>query len=164
MSSGKNWLDNKLSGLRSRSASPNPNPRPSSRSSSPMPPHGAHPLVRMPSSDTLNQSIHNALVLNDGTEQSKDEIIISLKKANATLTDRSAEMEATLMNQCNVLAAEIEDQGSALQVKNDEIAKLNANLIQMKMALEDKDSKISSMSNENSFQKQTIIDLKNQLF
>jgi len=164
MSTGKNWLDNKLSGLRSRSASPNPNSRPGSRSSSPMPPHGAHPLVRMPSSDTLNQSIHNALGLGDGTEQSKEEIIISLKKANVTLTDRSAEMEATFMNQCNVLAAEIEDQGGALQVKNDEIVKLNANLIQMKMALEEKDSKISNMSNEKSFQKQTIIDLKNQLF
>ncbi len=68
------------------------------------------------------------------------------------------------MNQCNVLAAEISDQGEALKVKNTEIKLLNEQIVKMKLALKERDATLSTVQNENSFQKQTITDLKNQLF
>ena len=157
-----------MEGIRSRSPSPNPNGRTAPalnsssrprRSASPapaLPP--APPLRRLLSTETIDRSNHNAFDNDDGSGLSKDEIIAELKKANAALTTKTAEMEATFMNQCNVLAAEVSEQASALKVKNGEISLLNARSVAAE------DTALSTLDNESSFQKQTITDLKNQLF
>jgi len=162
---GSSWLENKMKNIRTPTRSQSPSRQTSSRSSSPaptLPP--AAPLTRMPSSDALDRSTHNAVAKDDGSELTKNEIIAKLKKANAVLTDRTADMEATFMNQCNVLASAITDQTQDLNVKDVEIANMNAKIATMEDQLIQKDSMISKVEEEKVFQKQTIIDLKNQLF
>jgi chromosome segregation ATPase len=114
----------------------------------------------MPSSDTLDRSIHSY----DSKQLSQGEIINRLRKANAALTDKTAEMEATFMNQCNVLATEISEQAAVSKEKDDKFSSLNARLVRIKGKSEEKDILITSLENEQSFQKQTITDLKNQMF
>ena len=160
------WLESRIRGLRSaRSRSPSVNGR-RSRSASPaqsqLPP--ALPLGRMPSSEALDRSIHNVIPQDDGTEKSKDEIIAKLRKANAALTDKTAEMEATFMNQCNVLASEIVEQVDTIKTKDEAILSFNARLVSIEDKSKEKDTIISKLRTEKSFQKQATTDLKNQLF
>ena len=118
----------------------------------------------MPSSESLDRSIHNAIDGHGNEHLSKDDIITKLKKANAALTDRTAEMEVSFMNQCNKLALEITEQTAKLNVKNEEITSINSNLLNVKEQLMQKDEVITSLEEEKVFQKSTITDLKNQLF
>ena len=68
------------------------------------------------------------------------------------------------MNQCNGLASEIAEQTQALKDKSVEIATMITKHSTMENQLIQKDGKISKVEEEKNFQKQTIIDLKNQLF
>jgi len=146
---------------RARSESPGPRPPPNSQTTPGPPPA----LKRMPSSDTLDRSTHNAIPTNpSGSEQSKDEIIVKLKKANAALTAKAAEMEAAFMNDCSILSSQISQQKEIVKHKDEENAALMAKVKSHESKLKEGIQIISAMESEKVFQKQTITDLKNQLF
>ena len=155
--------DKMIASIRGRSESPVPTtraPRPEGKSSTPVPSR-----TRLPSVESLNRSSHNAIDIDDdGSEKSKDLIIASLKKANAALTTKTAEMEATFMNQCNVLAAEISAQQQVIEEREKENEHLKTKVKSHESQLKEGIQIITALEKEKQFQKQTITDLKNQFF
>ncbi len=156
----REWIGNTMRNLRTRSQSPAPSNQPQeserqSRSES----RTKLPPARMPSPAALDRSIHNAT---DG--HSKDEIIAYLKKTNAALTEKTAEMELTFMNQCSQLSAQIEEQKEIVKHKKKEIASMSDQTRNMQDAINSREDTIQKLAQDNAFQKQSITDLKNQLF
>lgn len=161
------FIDGKVAQFRARSESRERSLSPTTLAQIP-----AVPLRRMPSSEALSRSSHNATD-NDADSvgsqttlgSSKDKFAIaSLRRANADLTSKTAELEAEFMNQCNALSSEnssraklikeLEEKNKALELKvSSQDSKLMGNARELK-----------SFRDESSFQKQAVTDLKNQLY
>ena len=158
-------LDEKVAQYRARSASRERSLSPTSLSQIP-----AVPLRRMPSSEALRRSNHNDTdndesVGSQTTLDSKEKFtIVSLKRANADLSSKTAEMEADFMNQCDTLSSENLVQAKLIK----ELEKKNA-AFELKVSSQDSKmmgnaKELKDLRDESSFQKQAITDLKNQLY
>jgi chromosome segregation ATPase len=170
--------DKMMAGIRSRSESPHPTttrgrqleegegdqPTSSSKSTSKSTTTRTASMPRMPSKDALSRSSHNAIPRDDGSVQSKDNIIANLKKSNNKLASRTAEMEATFINQYETLATEIVSQKHGIEDKSKENLALKEKVMSHESKLKEGIQIITALEQEKQFQKQTIIDLKNQLF
>ena len=121
-------------------------------------------INRLPSQDSLDRSIHNE----SGHGKSTAQIIRDLKSANASLSAKSASMEAQFMNQMSSVTKKMEERqrqsDEQLKQYKKQLANLEAHKTASDSKLKEKDAQLSKVKEESAFQRHTISDLKNQLY
>ncbi len=171
MSTRPSWLESTMEVIGSTKVAVNQTSdtsRASVRSASPLPRNPGTPKRpaspggdRLPSNDVLNRSIHNDS--NHGNKP-KDQIIVELKKANAALTSKLAEVEADFMNQCSSISSELKQNESLLYQKEDQLLTLQARLASTEKRIRERDQQNSQLKEELSFARHNVTDLKNQVY
>ena len=164
---GRSWFEGTMeviSGMAPRPSTPQPY---QSRSiSAPNSParQGFPGINRLPSQDSLDRSIHNE----SGHGKSTAQIIRDLKAANASLSAKTASIEAQFMNQLNSVTRSFEERQKTLEetlrMKERQISNLEAWKISAEQKSKEKDAQLSKIKEESAFQRHTISDLKNQLY
>eukprot|EP00339_Tiarina_fusa_P012716 CAMPEP_0117003322 /NCGR_PEP_ID=MMETSP0472-20121206/4680_1 /TAXON_ID=693140 ORGANISM="Tiarina fusus, Strain LIS" /NCGR_SAMPLE_ID=MMETSP0472 /ASSEMBLY_ACC=CAM_ASM_000603 /LENGTH=1783 /DNA_ID=CAMNT_0004703931 /DNA_START=212 /DNA_END=5560 /DNA_ORIENTATION=+ len=158
-----------ISGMAPRPSTPQPYnhqsaaPRSMSAPNSPARPFNFPGINRLPSQDSLDRSIHNE----SGHGKSTAQIIRDLKSANASLSAKSASMEANL-NQMASVTKKMEDKqrtsDEQLRQYKKQLAHLEAYKAASDSKLREKDAQLSKVKEESAFQRHSISDLKNQLY
>jgi len=115
---------------------------------------------RVPSWDTMSRSIHN----DSGHGKSSAQTIRDLRASNAKLTDRMAEMEAEFMNQMNQTRMRMSTLEDSIKTKDQEIAAFESRTLSTEKRIQDRDTQVTQLKEENAFQRHTISDLKNQMY
>jgi chromosome segregation ATPase len=120
-------------------------------------------IMRMPSQDSLDRSIHNE----SGHGKSTAQIIKDLKKANAELTDKTAKMELSFMNQLanttQPLQESLEKEKETSKTLNRQMAVLQSQKIASDSKVGQMQEQLQKTKEESAFQRHTISDLKSQL-
>ena len=167
-----------ISNLAPRPSTPVPNPNLKKRSSgnargsmsAPSSParsgaSGYFPSInRLPSQDSMDRSIHN-----EGSTHGKSasQIIKELKQSNASLSAKTATMEADFMNQLNHQNRKTEEQKRRMEetLKKSEklLLTLESRCKNAEQLLGERDEQLTKLREEGAFQRHTISDLKNQL-
>ena len=171
MSTRPSWLESTMEVIGSTKIAANQTSdvnRAPGRSASPLPRNPGTPKRpaspggdRLPSSDVLNRSIHNDS--NHGNKP-KDQIIVELKKANAALTSKLAEVEADFMNQCSSISSELKQNEPLLYQKEDQLHTLQARLASTEKRIRERDQQNSQLKEDLSFARHNVADLKNQVY
>ena len=123
------------------------------------------PLInRLPSQDSMDRSIHN-----ESTHgKSSTQIIRELKQANASLSAKTATMEADFMNQLNLQNRKAEEKQRRLEetLKHREkvLANLETRCQNAEQTLQEREDQLTKLREDSAFQRHTISDLKNQLY
>ena len=167
-----------ISNLAPRPSTPVPNPNLKKRSggnargsmSAPSSParsgaSGYFPSInRLPSQDSMDRSTHN-----EGSTHGKSasQIIKELKQSNASLSAKTAGMEADFMNQLNHQNRKTEEQKRRMEetLKKSEklLLTLESRCKNAEQLLGERDEQLTKLREEGAFQRHTISDLKNQL-
>lgn len=139
-------------------------PRMSAISAPNSPARGGFPGInRLPSQDSLDRSIHNE----SGHGKSTAQIIKDLKKANAELTNKTAEMEVKFMNELTTVSRPFEEKQQRMEemlmTMKKELAQMEAHKVAADSKMKEKDSQLVKIREESNFQRHTISDLKSQL-
>lgn len=124
---------------------------------------GSPGINRLPSQDSLDRSIHN----DSGNGKSTAQVIKELKRANAALTDKTAKMEVSFMNQLADATRPFEEKQQKMeegikQMKK-QLAQLEAYKVAADSKLKEKEGQLAKTKEESAFQRHTISDLKSQL-
>ncbi|KAL7565477.1 hypothetical protein ACA910_012216 [Epithemia clementina (nom. ined.)] len=125
-------------------------------------------VLRLPSQDSVNRSIHNDSGGGGvGTHKTAQQIIRDLQQSNARLTARTAALETDFMNQLNKSTRHFEVLYSQLEEVYQETP-LKLQKVELRRQVEvqklhEKDEWLDSLKEESSFHWHTISDLKLQL-
>jgi len=154
--STRSWLDGTLDVISGKA------PR---QSSSHGPPRSSSPfLLRVPSDDAMERSSHN----DSGHGKSTAQMVKDLRASNAKLTAKTAEMEADFMNQINQVTVKFGEEERRLQEslekKEQLIKEMESRGVSVENRIRERDTALSKLKEETSFQRHTIADLKNQLY
>ncbi len=121
-------------------------------------------ITRLPSQDSLDRSIHNE----SGHGKSTEQIIRDLKHSNASLSAKTAEMEANFMNQLNKLTLSFQEKQKVLEDsikrKDIQIGSMEARCVSTENRIRERDRQLAKLKEENAFQRHSISDLKNQVY
>eukprot|EP00980_Cylindrotheca_fusiformis_P020312 scaffold7344_cov145-Cylindrotheca_fusiformis.AAC.10 len=166
---GRGWFEGTMgviSGIAPRPMTPveGNRPRMQALSAPNSPARGGFPGInRLPSQDSLDRSIHNE----SGHGKSTAQIIKDLKKANAELTNKTAEMEVKFMNELASVSRPFEEKQNKMKemlvAMKKEMAQMEASKAASDLKLKEKDSQLIKIREESNFQRHTISDLKSQL-
>jgi len=156
MSSG--WF-----GMAPRPSTPTIN-RSFSNGSAPGSPMRLPRIERVPSLEAVERSNHN----DSGHGKSTFQIIKELKASNAKLSAKTADMEAGFMNRIAETETRFSnkenDLKDSLKAKENKLKSMETRVETTENRIRGKDSQLSELKEETTFQRHTIADLKNQLY
>ena len=119
----------------------------------------------MPSQDSLDRSIHNDPAGHGN--KSTAQIIRDLKKSNAALSEKTAAMEASFMNQLAKATRPYEEKQYKMEENMKQMKKQLAQMEAYKVAadskLKEKEDQLSKTRQESAYQKMTISELRTQV-
>ena len=121
-------------------------------------------LVRVPSQDAMQRSIHN----DSGHGKSTAQMVKDLRASNAKLSQKTADMEAEFMNQVNEMSSQFQEQlkeaQEKLKQKEDSLKTIESRYSSAESRVRERDGQVTKLKEETQFQRHAIADLKNQLY
>mmetsp|Transcript_10940 Transcript_10940/g.23132 ORF Transcript_10940/g.23132 Transcript_10940/m.23132 type:complete len:1699 (+) Transcript_10940:75-5171(+) len=132
--------------------------------------NGRGGLIRLPSNDALNRSLHNNSSHGTSSSSQKDSAqqISELRTANAKLINKLSTMEADFMNQVHDVTSQMAQREAKYKEeakeKEVQLATFQNRVVSAERRIRERDHQLTGLKEEKARQMHMITDLKNQLY